>query len=140
MSEIERPSATPIAAAATPDEEEDPFFAPMDPVEPFERWKSLIDTPLLERSSTARSAFAKPPCAQPPRIWGSVAIGLAVFGLISAWASGVFSVKTRDGVIVLHDLPDNAEVLVDGDKVSVRSPKREALPRLWFHPASAACK
>jgi hypothetical protein len=34
----------------------------------------------------------------------------------------VFSVKTKDGVIVLQDLPENADVLVDGGKVTVQVP------------------
>ena len=52
--QAERPTAAPIAAAPTPDEEEAPFFAPMEPLEPLERWKSLIDAPLLAHSSASR--------------------------------------------------------------------------------------
>ncbi|HUE13740.1 MAG TPA: family 16 glycoside hydrolase, partial [Planctomycetaceae bacterium] len=119
---LARPSATPIPAAIPmPDDEENPFLAPMPEVEASERWKSLIDTPALGRSSTARSAIRKPLQRPPKWLWPTTAIvGVLLAGLAMAWAIGVFHVKTQDGVIVLQDLPDNAEVLVDGEKVTVR--------------------
>ena len=48
--------------------------------------------------------------------------GVLLAGLGIAWATGVFKVKTKDGIIVLEDLPDKAEVLVDGEKVTVKFP------------------
>jgi hypothetical protein len=47
-----------------------------------------------------------------------VAGGLVV-GLVAAWAGGAFKVKTKDGVIVLENLPPDAEVLVDGEAVVI---------------------
>ncbi len=46
---------------------------------------------------------------------------LLVVGLVGLWASGVFKLKTKDGVIVLEDLPPDAEVTVDGETVTVQS-------------------
>jgi formylglycine-generating enzyme required for sulfatase activity len=120
-SQADRPAAA-VALAPTPGDDEDPHLAPMEAVQPAERWKSLIDTPQFDRSSAARSAIRKWAPRQPPWMWPSLAIGAVLFGLITAWASGVFSVKTKDGVIVLQDLPDKAAVLVDGEKVNVSWP------------------
>jgi serine/threonine protein kinase/formylglycine-generating enzyme required for sulfatase activity len=117
MSQADRP----VAALAPPGDDEDPSLAPMEAFEPSERWKSLIDTPKLSRSLTSRSAIRKPR-RQPPWMWPSVAVSVLLLGLVTAWASGVFSVKTKDGVIVLQGLPDKAEVFVDGEKVNVTWP------------------
>jgi hypothetical protein len=53
-------------------------------------------------------------------MWPSVAVGAVLFGLVTAWASGAFSVKTKDGVIVIENLPEQANVYVDGGVVTVR--------------------
>jgi hypothetical protein len=45
---------------------------------------------------------------------------LVVVGLVGLWASGVFKVKTKDGVIVLENLPPDAVVTVDGGIVTVK--------------------
>jgi hypothetical protein len=47
------------------------------------------------------------------------AVGVLLLVLVGLWAAGVFKVKTKDGTIVLENLPDDAEVVVDGAKVSV---------------------
>ncbi|HLN31001.1 MAG TPA: SUMF1/EgtB/PvdO family nonheme iron enzyme [Gemmataceae bacterium] len=47
---------------------------------------------------------------------GAIILLLAFAGL---WASTVLKVKTKDGTIVLENLPAGAEVLVDGEKVTV---------------------
>ena len=45
-----------------------------------------------------------------------------MFGLLAAWMGGVFKVKTPDGVIVLENVPKDAEILVDGDKITFSWP------------------
>jgi serine/threonine protein kinase/formylglycine-generating enzyme required for sulfatase activity len=55
----------------------------------------------------------------------AIGIGVAaalVVVLIGLWASGIFSVKvqTKDGVIVLENLPADADVQVDGEKVTLK--------------------
>jgi WD40 repeat protein len=54
-----------------------------------------------------------------PWLWPSVAAGLLFLGMLAAWAGGVFKVKTPDGVIVLENVPEQADVFVDGTKVNV---------------------
>jgi formylglycine-generating enzyme required for sulfatase activity len=108
-SQIDRPAAA-ARSAPTPGDDDEPVLAPMEAVQPAERWKSLIEMAQFGRSSTARSAIRKRVRRQPPWMWPSVAIGAVLFGLVTAWASGVFSIKTKEGVIVLQNPPDKAEV------------------------------
>jgi WD40 repeat protein len=44
---------------------------------------------------------------------------LVLMGLVGLLASGVFKVKTKDGTIVLENVPADAEVVVDGETVTV---------------------
>jgi hypothetical protein len=60
--------------------------------------------------------------ASPP-FWWATAAGILLLGLVIVWAAGVLRVKTKDGVIVLENLPEHADVCVDGDKVTVRWPE-----------------
>ncbi len=64
------------------------------------------------------------PVAKPARRWlgPAVGVGVAVAALVVAFLAGAFNVKvkTKDGpVIELADLPDDAEVTVDGEVVKV---------------------
>jgi hypothetical protein len=43
-----------------------------------------------------------------------------LLGLVAMWAVGVIKLKTRDGTIVLENVPADAEVLVDGVKVAIK--------------------
>ncbi len=60
---------------------------------------------------------------QPKKKWPllAAAIGCLLVGLAFIAAAGVFRVKTKDGIIVLENLPADAEVLVDGNSVTVTS-------------------
>jgi hypothetical protein len=64
--------------------------------------------------------------ARPP--WKSgvlrLAGGILVLGLVIAWGVGVLTVKTRSGVLWFEGVPEQAEVHVDGAKVSVHLPDR----------------
>ena len=46
---------------------------------------------------------------------------VALLGAAGLWAAGVFKVKTKDGTIVLENLPPDADVTVDGNVVLVKS-------------------
>jgi formylglycine-generating enzyme len=48
-----------------------------------------------------------------------VAAAVLLIGLLGMWASGVLKVKTPDGTIVLENLPPDAQVIVDGNKVAM---------------------
>jgi hypothetical protein len=68
------------------------------------------------------AAPAVGPARRPSWVWPSAVIGLLMFGLFAAWLGGVFKVKTPDGVIVLENLPRDAEVFVDGGKITLSWP------------------
>jgi serine/threonine protein kinase/WD40 repeat protein/cyclophilin family peptidyl-prolyl cis-trans isomerase len=55
------------------------------------------------------------------RLWAGVAVALLLVGLLGAWAGGVFKVKTKDGTIVLENVPADAEVAVDGEAVTLKA-------------------
>ena len=46
------------------------------------------------------------------------ALALLAF-LVALWAGGAFRLKTQDGTIVVENLPADAEVFVDGEKVAL---------------------
>jgi len=52
-------------------------------------------------------------------LWAAIVVGGLCAGLMIAWGVGAFKVKTKDGTIVLENLPDDADVFVDGEKVTV---------------------
>ncbi len=59
---------------------------------------------------------------RPPWLWPAAVVGVLLLGFIVVWAAGVIKIKTPEGYIVLRDLPDQATVLVDGKKATVRWP------------------
>jgi hypothetical protein len=52
---------------------------------------------------------------------GGLGVGVLLLALLGMWAGGVFKVKTKDGTIVLENLPVDAEVLVDGETVTLKA-------------------
>ncbi|HEY7425839.1 MAG TPA: family 16 glycoside hydrolase, partial [Gemmataceae bacterium] len=52
---------------------------------------------------------------------GGIGVGVFLLALLGMWAGGVFKVKTKDGTIVLENLPADAEVLVDGERVTLKT-------------------
>ncbi len=55
------------------------------------------------------------------RTWWAVAAVL-LLGLVVAWTGILLRVKTADGTIVLENVPENAIVEVDGDRITVTPP------------------
>ncbi len=51
-------------------------------------------------------------------VWGALAALVALAG-IGLWVGGALKVKTSHGIIVLEDLPAAAEVMVDGETVTL---------------------
>lgn len=82
-------------------------------------WGSLSETSGTRPTLVARPAPTRTVVKKRSWRWQIVAAGVLVAVLIGLLASDVFRVKTKDGVIVLQILPPGAEVLVDGDTVTV---------------------
>ena len=57
---------------------------------------------------------------KPRWIWPSLVAGLLLFGLVTAWGAWRVLVQTREGTIVLDGLPDQADVLIDGEKATIQ--------------------
>ena len=81
--------------------------------------ESLVELKETERSDVAAPAIAAPQRQRPRWMWPAVAAGVLLLGLVVAWAAGVFKVKTKDGVIVLENVPADALVEVDGERIKV---------------------
>ena len=110
---------------------------PTEPTQPESAWESLIDLrqkdppfdTMLDRTPPtpsqqvrrAWSAAAAKLKGLGPRGWWATAC-LLLLGLVVVWATVVFRIKTRDGVIVLEELPKDAEVFVDGERISATWP------------------
>jgi WD40 repeat protein/serine/threonine protein kinase len=79
----------------------------------------------LARTSRKRGATKKriPKARRAGRKWAiGTAVGVCVLlgVVLILWASGVFKIKTREGILVVDVSEPDAEVLVDGEKVTVR--------------------
>jgi hypothetical protein len=86
---------------------------------PFENLKDTSAHP--REAKGARESRTRVP-ARRSWLWPLLAgVGVLLLVLLGMWASGVFKVKTKDGTIVLENLPPDAEVLVDGGTVTVKS-------------------
>ena len=83
-----------------------------------QRWETLLET----QEAEPLPAHPEPSSRKPPWLWPAVAIGVLLLAFLAVWASGVIKVKTPEGYIVLKNLPDQAMVLVDDKKVTVRWP------------------
>ena len=95
-------------------------------------WAKLID---LEDKDTPIGAIAvSRPRGGSVWVWATVGVGMIVMAVMAAWLGVNLKLKTSDGVIVLRNLPEDVEVLVDGNKVSLTWPgggepvKIQALP------------
>jgi serine/threonine protein kinase len=91
-----------------------------EPTVPDGRWESLID--FRDSDSSIEATPAVTPTRRPPWMWPSVAVGVLMFGLLAAWVGGGFKDNTPDGVIVLENVPKDAEIFLDGSKFTPSSP------------------
>ncbi len=89
-----------------------------------DNWESVIEgiefdqTPVTRQARPGQSTSRE----RPPWIWIAAAAGVVIFGFVLMWAGGVLKIKTKDGVIVIEGLPADADVLVDGEQVTVEWP------------------
>jgi serine/threonine protein kinase/formylglycine-generating enzyme required for sulfatase activity len=84
-------------------------------------WSSLIELKETEDDWEDAGALARPTKGRSglgPRGWWAAA-GVLLLGLLVAWAAVIVKIETKPGVIVLENLPENAIVEVDGDRVPV---------------------
>jgi len=83
-------------------------------------WESLSETSEkgLPTTIPARTLVQQPK-KQWPWLWFAAPLGVVLIVLLGFLSGGVFKVKTSEGTIVLENLPPDAEVLVDGEKVTV---------------------
>jgi serine/threonine protein kinase len=118
-----RPSPTATAVAVRMDQPQRPVEALADPV----RQETVGEGPATIGEARRRLA-PQPPSTPAPipaggkRKWLLVGAGLTtalLIGLVAWWAGSGVRVVTKDGVIVLENLPADADVLVDGDKITV---------------------
>ena len=85
----------------------------------------ILDTPLSGGRSCGESTKLRPWSTaveklsrSGPRAWWA-ASGVLLLGLVVAWAAVVLRVKTANGTIVLENVPADAVVEVDGDRITV---------------------
>jgi len=71
---------------------------------------------------------------RPPWVGRALAAGVMLLALIVAGVAGLFNIKSKDGVIILENLPVQAEVLLDGEKVSIPRPDGRGLAELRMPP------
>jgi serine/threonine protein kinase/formylglycine-generating enzyme required for sulfatase activity len=94
---------------------------PAATAQPESIWDNLLELEQVEPAqmpALAPAPVKSKPKRRAPWIWPSVAAGLLALGLLIVWMTGVL-VKTANGIIELPDLPKDAEVSVDGEKVKV---------------------
>jgi len=108
--------ATNLAPAPAP-----PLKKPTEKARHEPQWESLIEFKETEPSRKPAPAPAAPRRPKPPWIWPTAAAGLLLLGLFVAWGV-VLWVKTANGMIELVNLPKDAEVFVDGEKVKITWP------------------
>jgi serine/threonine protein kinase len=86
-----------------------------------------LDTPQVLGCGALKKAparRARPATGKGSKKWSIAAgLGVAVLLLVFAglWAGGVLRVKTQDGTIVLDNLPPEADVTVDDEKVTLKT-------------------
>ncbi len=89
-------------------------------------WESLIDFKETEEDTEAVANEAKPARERPRWLWPAVAAGVMLVGLIAVWATVVLKMKTANGWLVFENLPEQADVLVDGENVTVHLQRRRS--------------
>jgi hypothetical protein len=75
----------------------------------------------VKKPQKQRKAAAPAPGRKRLAVLVGAGIGAVLLLLAVLWAAGVLRLKTKDGVIVLEDLPPDAEVTVDGEKVTLQT-------------------
>jgi formylglycine-generating enzyme required for sulfatase activity/serine/threonine protein kinase len=92
----------------------------VEPAIPVPLWESLI--PARKTGGPTDATPSAPPLRRPPWLWTPAAVGVLLLSLVAAWLGGVIKVKTANGVIVIENYSNDAQVYVDGERVFVSWP------------------
>ncbi len=103
--------------------------APKKEPEPAAVWESLAEGDTASVGQRKSGVVRKPRAAivrernsrQQWLIGGGLGVGVLLLALLGMWAGGLIKVNTKDGTIVLENLPPDAEVLVDGETVTFKA-------------------
>ncbi len=94
---------------------------------PAVAWEALTEGDIasapLRKSGvirTRRPPVRKPWLKQKWLIGSGIGVGVLLLALLGMWARGVFQVKTKDGILTIQVNEPNADVYVDGEKVTVK--------------------
>jgi len=129
------PPAQPVADRA-PAASKPAARKPAASTQPEVIWQDLLEIAEAEPLPAAsKPVVPVPGWPRPPWLWPTLAAGVLLLGLTIAWAAGVFTIKTKGGVIVLENVPENAVVEVDGSKVTVTAGKGEPI-RIEIRPGT----
>jgi hypothetical protein len=120
---LPRPLSTLIVSllAKQPDERPPSARAVADALQELEEHVKTERGPAGPKAAPRPSRLDKkgPPWRRAALIGGGV--GVALLFLVVLWAAGVFRVKTKDGTIVLANLPPDADVTIDDKTVELRT-------------------
>ena len=103
-----------------PSTKSSPTNEPFDSVTDFCIVETASENPRLKDSFNSKTSLPKltiPKFSQEK--WVLIAAGFFTFLVLAALAIGVLRIKTPNGTIVIENLPEDAEVLVDGERVAV---------------------
>jgi hypothetical protein len=83
-------------------------------------WDGMVDFEQTEREMKAATNIT--PKRRRPWVWSSVAVGVLIPSVLAVWMGGLLRVKTPDGILVLENVPQDSEILVDGNKITFSRP------------------
>ncbi len=93
-----------------------PFIRPASKSQDTQSQSGISETDVVDKTETSEPQVASQPPRRRTTTW--IALGLLAFALAALGAASIF-IKTKDGTIELANIDPDAEVFVDGNKVSV---------------------
>ncbi|MEZ6046449.1 MAG: protein kinase [Planctomycetaceae bacterium] len=87
------------------------------PAEPSSLSQEVFVLPEHPEFSPTRALKLKTQKVDSQRMWIAGGAGLLLLAFLIAWGMGLLSIRTRQGLLVLENVPSGSEVYVDGEKV-----------------------